>query len=117
MGISVGLPQLRKDTYFRHNQFSQVHMYRGLVTSGMMLAIFGAFLVLTDWYVPLGVSVFGFPISVAGAVMLAVGFLKSEPQPIEPEPGKKFCWYCMNQIPEDSKQCPSCSLPQHEARD
>ena len=97
--------------------FVEVRMYRGLVVSGIMLATFGAFLVFTDLFVPLGVSVFGFPISVAGLIMFAVGFVRPEPQPVEPELGQKFCWYCMKQIPEDSKECPLCSLPQHEARE
>lgn len=92
-------------------------MYRGLVVSGLMLGVFGVFLVFTDWFVPLGVSVYGFPISIAGFVMLLMGLVKAEPQPVEPEPGKKFCWYCMSQIPEDSKECPSCSLPQHKTSD
>jgi predicted nucleic acid-binding Zn ribbon protein len=29
----------------------------------------------------------------------------------------KFCWYCMKEIPVDSKECSNCSLPQHEADD
>ncbi len=92
-------------------------MYRGLVASGAVLAIFGAFLVITDLYVPLGVSVFGLPILVAGAIMFLVGFWRREPEPIEPEPGKKFCWYCMVQIPKSAKECSSCGLPQHDATD
>jgi len=92
-------------------------MYRGLVVSGAILAVFGVFLVVTDLYVPLGVSIFGLPISITGAVMFAVGIFRQEPMPIEPEPGKKFCWYCMKQIPKDSTDCPECSLPQHTAQD
>lgn len=91
-------------------------MYRGLIASGAILAVFGVFLVVTDWYVPLGVSVFGFPISIAGGIMFALGFLRAEPESVEPEPGKKFCWYCMTQIPMNSIECPTCSLPQHNAR-
>jgi membrane-bound ClpP family serine protease len=92
-------------------------MYRGLVVSGAMLAVFGAFLVFTDLYVPLGVSLFGLPISVTGGVMFVVGLLREEPKPVEPEPGMKFCWYCMKQIPNDSEVCPHCSLRQHDASD
>jgi hypothetical protein len=97
--------------------FGLTQMYRGLVASGGILAVFGAFLVFTDLYVPLGVSIFGLPILIAGAIMFVLGFFRGEPQPVEPEPGKKFCWYCMVQIPKDVAECPSCSLPQHDARD
>lgn len=90
-------------------------MYRGLVLSGGILGLFGAFLILTDFYVPLGVSMFGFPISIAGVIMFAVGLIRPEPVPVEPAPGKKFCWYCMKQIPKDAAECPECSLPQHNA--
>jgi len=92
-------------------------MYRGLVVSGAILAVFGGFLVFTDLYVPLGTSIFGLPISVTGGIMLAVGLLRAEPKPLEPEPGKKFCWYCMKQIPKDAEECPDCSLPQHDANE
>jgi hypothetical protein len=89
-------------------------MYRGMVASGGILALFGVFLVITDLYVPMGVSVFGLPIAIAGGLLLVFGFLRGEPQQIEPEPGKKFCWYCMTQIPKDALDCPNCSLPQHD---
>jgi hypothetical protein len=89
-------------------------MYRGLVVSGGILALFGFFLIALDLFVPMGVSVFGFPIAVAGAVMFALGFVRPEPTPPTPDPGKKFCWYCMTQIPEKSIECPECSLPQHD---
>jgi hypothetical protein len=92
-------------------------MYRGLVVSGAILAIFGGFLVLTDLYIPMGLSGFGIPILVIGLIMFFVGFLRPEPAPVEAEPGKKFCWYCMTQIANDSKECPNCSLPQHDAAD
>jgi hypothetical protein len=90
-------------------------MYRGFVASGAILAVFGTFLVVLDLYVPLGVSVFGLPIAIAGAVMLLLGFVRAEPSPPTPDPGKKFCWYCMSQIAEDAKECPDCSLPQHDS--
>ncbi len=89
-------------------------MYRGLVASGVIVGVFGGFLVVTDFYVPLGVSMFGLPIAILGGVMFALGFLRHEPLQVEPEPGKKFCWYCMTQIPKDLKECPNCSLPQHD---
>ena len=92
-------------------------MYRGLVASGAILAVFGLFLMVTDFYVPLGVSIFGLPIAISGGIMFMLGFVRVEPLPVEPEEGKKFCWYCMVQIPIDSKECPSCGLPQHNARD
>jgi len=92
-------------------------MYRGLVVSGAILALFGLFLVVIDLYVPLGVSTFGLPISITGGVMFAVGLFRQEPMPIEPELGKKFCWYCMKQIPNDAIDCPECSLPQHGSQD
>jgi len=88
-------------------------MYRGLVVSGAILAVFGAFLVFTDLYVPLGVSIFGLPISITGGIMFLVGLFRAEPAPVEPEAGKKFCWYCMKQIPQNASECPECSLPQH----
>jgi len=90
-------------------------MYRGLVVSGGILAVFGGFLVFTDLYVPLGVSMFGLPIAIIGAIMVAVGIFQAEPLPVEPEPGKKFCWYCMKQIPKEAEECTYCSLPQHDA--
>jgi len=92
-------------------------MYRGLVVSGVILGLFGLFLVLVDLYVPLGVSVFGLPIAIAGGIMFAVGLIRPEPKAIEPDPGKKFCWYCMKQIPRDAVDCPECSLPQHGPQD
>ena len=92
-------------------------MYRGLVVSGAILAAFGGFLVFTDLYVPLGVSIFGFPISILGGIMFVVGLFRTEPLPLEPEPGKKFCWYCMKQIPQHAADCSFCSLPQHNAHD
>lgn len=92
-------------------------MYTGLVASGAIVAIFGGFLVFTDFYVPLGVSMFGLPIAIVGLIMLILGFLRNEPLAIEPAEGKKFCWYCMSQIPKDANECPNCSLPQHDAQD
>jgi hypothetical protein len=92
-------------------------MYRGLLASGTILAVFGVFLVALDFYVPMGVSIFGLPIAIAGVLMVAAGFLHAEPSPITPDPGKKFWWYCMTQIPENSTECPNCSLPQHDASD
>jgi hypothetical protein len=92
-------------------------MYRGLVASGLILAVFGLFLVLLDFYVPIGVSMFGLPLVVAGGVMFVLGFLRGEPAMPTHDPGKKFCWYCMTQIPESATDCPECSLPQHDAAD
>lgn len=92
-------------------------MYSGLVVSGVILGVFGGFLVLLDFYAPLGISMFGLPIVIVGVIMIALGFLRAEPLPVEPEPGKKFCWYCMKQIPKDAIECPDCSLSQHEADD
>ena len=94
-----------------------IEMYRGLVASGIILGIFGLFLVVIDLYAPLGVSIFGLPISILGGIMLVVGLLRAEPAPIEPTAGMKFCWYCMKEIPAESKDCPHCSLPQHNAKD
>jgi len=92
-------------------------MYRGLVVSGGILLVFGAFLTLIDLYIPLGTSGFGIPIFLIGVIMFIVGFWRPEPTPVEAEAGKKFCWYCMVQIPIDAKECHNCSLPQHEAAD
>ncbi len=91
-------------------------MYRGLVASGAILGLFGLFLMATDLYVPLGVSIFGLPILITGGVMFALGLVRVEPLALQPQKGKKFCWYCMVQIPADSKECPSCSLPQYDTR-
>lgn len=90
-------------------------MYAGLIASGGILALFGAFLIFLDLYVPLGVSGFGLPILIIGAVMFFAGFWFHEPVQVQPEAGKKFCWYCMKEIPVDSKECSNCSLPQHDA--
>jgi hypothetical protein len=92
-------------------------MYRDLVASGTILAVFGVFLVALDFYVPMGVSFFGLPIAIAGVLMVAAGFLRAERSPITPDSRKKFCWYCMTQIPENSTDCPNCNLPQHDASD
>jgi len=89
-------------------------MYSGLVVSGLILTIFGIFLVFLDLYVPLGVSLFGFPLAIVGSLMMCVGYFRAEPEPISADAGKKFCWYCMKQIPKDAMECPNCSLPQHE---
>jgi hypothetical protein len=106
-----------KTNIHRVPQPAPIQMYRGLLASGTILAVFGVFLVALDFYVPMGVSIFGLPIAIAGAIMVAAGFLRTEPSSITPDPGKKFCWYCMKQIPEDSTECPNCSLPQHNASD
>lgn len=87
-------------------------MYSGLVASGVLIGLFGLFLVGVDFTVPLGSSLFGLPLLVVGVAMLLVGFFSAERPEIVPEPGMKFCWYCMKQIPLESKNCPSCSLPQ-----
>jgi len=100
-----------------HIQSYVVRMYTGLVASGAIVAVFGGFLVFTDFYVPLGVSMFGLPIAIVGTVMFILGLLRTEPPLIEPEQGKKFCWYCMTQIPKGANECPACSLPQHDARE
>jgi hypothetical protein len=92
-------------------------MYRGLVVSGAILGIFGLFLVFTDFYVPLGVSLFGLPIAVIGGIMFVVGLFREDPLPLQPEPGMKFCWYCMKQIPANASECPECGLPQHDPQD
>ena len=107
----------KKTRYSTRLQFGAIQMYRGLLASGSILTVFGVFLVALDFYVPMGVSIFGLPIAVAGLIMVAAGFLRSESSPITPDPGKKFCWYCMKQIPEDSTECPNCSLPQHDSSD
>jgi len=92
-------------------------MYRGLVVSGLILATFGLFLVVMDFYAPLGVSIFGLPISILGGLMVVIGLVRSEPAPIEPSPGMKFCWYCMKEITKEARECSYCSLPQHDAAD
>jgi len=106
--------EVQEETHIRGEQIRMGGMYRGLVASGGILAVFGAFLILTDLYVPMGASGFGLPMLVVGLMMFVVGFCRSEPGPVEAEPGKKFCWYCMKQIPFDSRECPDCSLPQHD---
>ncbi len=88
-----------------------------MTTSGAILGVFGLFLVALDFYVPMGVSVYGMAILIAGGIMFVAGFLRAEPEPVTAEPGMKFCWYCMTQIPIGSINCPSCSLPQHETGD
>jgi len=108
----------RANTHIRgYNQSGVIEMYRGLIVSGLILALFGLFLVITDLYAPLGVSIFGLPISIIGAIMFLVGLIRPEPAPIEPSPGKKFCWYCMEEIDQVAKDCAYCSLEQHNARD
>jgi hypothetical protein len=92
-------------------------MYRGMSASGAILTIFGIFLIVLDLYVPMGVSVFGLAILIVGVLMFVGGFLRAEPEPVTASPGMKFCWYCMSEIPKDSTECPSCSLPQHELND
>jgi membrane-bound ClpP family serine protease len=92
-------------------------MYTGMTASGAILSIFGAFLIALDFYVPMGVSIYGLAILIAGAIMFVAGFLRTEPEPITAGPGMKFCWYCMTQIPHESTECPNCSLPQHEPGD
>jgi len=106
-----------KTHILRYNHSAKTDMYRGLVVSGAILAVFGLFLIITDMYAPLGVSIFGLPISITGGIMFVVGLFRNEPIPIEPEPGKKFCWYCMKQIPKEATDCPECSLPQHAPQD
>jgi hypothetical protein len=109
---------VREKTHIQlYNQSGLIEMYRGLAVSGLILGLFGIFLVFTDLYAPLGVSIFGLPISILGGIMFVVGLLRSEPAQIEPAPGKKFCWYCMKEISEELKECPNCSLPQHDAKD
>jgi len=94
-----------------------IDLYRGLAVSGIILGLFGLFLVVTDLFVPLGASIFGLPIAIIGAIMFALGLVRPEPAPVEPSPGKKFCWYCMKEIDKNAKECPFCSLDQHAAEE
>lgn len=87
-------------------------MYKALASSGILVGLFGAFLILLDTLVPLGASIFGLPMTLAGLVMLVAGFLKAEPPPIEPQPGNKYCVYCALEIPVEARECVHCGLPQ-----
>ncbi len=87
-------------------------MYRGLLASAGLVGLFGGFLIGVDFVTPIGLSFLGLPALFTAFVMLIVGLFAKEPLPIEPEAGKKFCWYCMEQISMESTECPTCSLKQ-----
>jgi len=44
--------------------------------------------------------------------MLVLSFFIGAPVTVEPEVGKKFCWFCYEQIPADAGICPYCKLKQ-----
>jgi len=76
-----------------------------LLFSGSLVFLFGVFM-----------TVAGLPFSYifvfSGLIMVGLGFFLKPPQSVEPDAGKKFCWYCYEQIPVDAGICPYCKLKQ-----
>lgn len=76
-----------------------------LLFSGGLVFLFGVFLALAG--LP-----FSYIFVFSGIIMAALGLFISPPPSVEPEKGKKFCWYCYEQIPADAGICPHCRLKQ-----
>ncbi len=75
---------------------------------GIIVLLFGLFLDLVR--LPFGFAFFG-----AGLIMIIISlFSKPAEQPEPSKPGHKFCWFCINEIPEEAEICPVCRMRQRE---
>ncbi|MDJ0271767.1 MAG: hypothetical protein QXN23_07680 [Candidatus Caldarchaeum sp.] len=76
-----------------------------LFFSGLITLIFGVFMAFAG--LP-----FSYIFIFSGIIMTVLGAFLKPPVSVEPEPGKKFCWHCYQQIPADAGICPHCKLKQ-----
>ncbi|MCS6783978.1 MAG: hypothetical protein RMI43_03385 [Candidatus Caldarchaeum sp.] len=76
-----------------------------LLFSGLVVFVFGLFLALAG--LP-----FSYIFLFSGIIMAVVGLFVKSSVTVEPEQGKKFCWYCYREIPVDVGICPHCKLKQ-----
>ncbi|MEM0440163.1 MAG: hypothetical protein QXF45_01920 [Candidatus Caldarchaeum sp.] len=76
-----------------------------LFFSGVVVLVFGLFMAFAG--LP-----FSYIFLFSGIIMTVAGFFIKSTVTVEPEQGKKFCWYCYEQIPADAGICPHCKLKQ-----
>ncbi|MEM0382295.1 MAG: hypothetical protein QW059_03000 [Nitrososphaerota archaeon] len=56
-------------------------------------------------------------LAAAGVLMVAAGFFTEKREEVVPEnPGMKFCWYCLKEIPVEAEECMYCGLKQEQHR-
>ncbi len=52
-------------------------------------------------------------LAAVGVLMVVVGFFTEKREEVVPEnPGMKFCWYCLREIPVEAEECMYCGLRQ-----
>ncbi len=77
-----------------------------LIFSGMLVAITGFILFFV------GLQAFWI-LAAVGVLMVVVGFFTEKREEVVPEnPGMKFCWYCLREIPVEAEECMYCGLRQ-----
>ncbi len=77
-----------------------------LIASGIIVFLTGIVLSLT------GLLAFWI-LAVAGLGMTVWGVFGEKREEIVPEnPGMKFCWYCLREIPVDAEVCGYCGIKQ-----
>lgn len=83
-------------------------MWPALAVSGLVVIIFGFFLIFVT-------GVFGFVVFLAGPIMLIAGLVLKEPNPERPDdPTKRYCKFCMAEVAIKADPCPECQFPSDE---
>ncbi|MCS7145786.1 MAG: hypothetical protein RMJ28_04545 [Nitrososphaerota archaeon] len=81
-----------------------------LIFSGLVVALTGTVLFAV------GLQAFWI-LAAAGVLMVVAGFFTEKREEVVPEnPGMKFCWYCMREIPVETEECMYCGLKQEQPR-
>ena len=83
-------------------------MNQGLMVSGILVALFGVIIAV------MGFLIFAILVPL-GVLMFVAGIYAKPTEPVVPsDPGKKFCWYCMEEIDKEERVCPYCGIEQLE---